>query len=162
MNNRREIPEQVPASKVIEILTQSLHKKSDELIDKIHEFLKEELEENVSSAEFVIFPEEYGYSANSIWMYLDGKDKRLGKDDPSLFAGKSFDFYSSFEQIPLIAESTYEEINYPHLITDIIHNWFKECWWKAGGWYYNVPVTIIGHDGWGHLEHSELTKKSNH
>ena len=101
---RKQLPKNIPLEKVEAILNSHVFKKHDELIDKLHGFMKTSLEPSVESANIQIFPEEYGFSDNSIWMYFDGKDSKIDKSDERLFAGRSLELYSDFSHIPLLSE----------------------------------------------------------
>jgi hypothetical protein len=154
----RHLPPNIPVEKIEGIYRQKLQKLSDSLIEKIHEFIKISPEESVESAEFQVFPDEYGEGESTIWMYFEGKDKKIDKNDQRLFAGRSLEMYSDFSSLPTLDIEAYEDLNFPNMIADLIIEWFAECWWKAGGWYYPVPVEIFGHEGFGSGEIIPLTK----
>lgn len=44
------------------------------------------------------------------------------------------------------------------LVANTIKAWLAECWWKAGGWSYPVPVKLWVHDGYGDGKPIELSE----
>ena len=154
----RHLPPNIPIDKVENIYLDELNKISDTLIGKINIFIKTVPQESVESAEFQVFPDEDCEGESSIWMYFDGKNKKIDRNDESLFAGKSVEFFTEFASLPTLDLDQYEELDYADMLVDLIVRWFAECWWKAGGWYYPVHVEILGHDGFGSVDKIELTE----
>ncbi len=154
----RHLPPNIPDKKIEEIYRQELEKLSDGLIDQLHEFIKIIPEYCVDSAEFLVFPDEYCQGDAYIQMYFKGKKKKIDKNDKRLLAGQSLEMYSNFKSLPTLNLNAYKNINFPDLLTDLIIEWFAECWWKAGGWYYPIPVEIFGGEGFGCGEIITLTK----
>ncbi len=155
----RHLPPNIPADKVRGIYEKELQLLSDTLIAQIHEFITRPLESDVAEAEFQIFPDEYCDQTSSVWMYFSGSNNRVDGKDDRLFAGRSLEFFSDFSSLPTLDIEDYEDFDYPNTLVALIQDWFSECWWKAGGWYYPVPVSISGHEGFGHREAAQLTQK---
>lgn len=154
----RHLPPNIPEKKIEEIYRQELEKLSDGLINQLHEFIKIIPEDSVEFAALQVFPDEYCEGNASIWMYFEGKNKKIDKNDKRLFAGKSLEIYSNFKSLPTLDLNAYKNINFPDMLTDLIVEWFAECWWKAGGWYYPIPVEIFGVEGFGCGDIITLTK----
>ncbi len=154
----RHLPPNIPIDIIKQIYRSELCIKTDELVEKIHEFIQIPLENNVDSAELQVFPDEQCEGESSICIYFDGKDKKIDRNDPKLFAGQSLELYSSFNELPTLDLEAYEELDFSTMLVDLIIQWCAECWWKAGGWYYPVSVDISGHDGYASIDRIALTK----
>jgi len=148
----RHLPPNIPSEKVAGIFRDSLEKMSDGLIEQIHGFIERPVANDVDAAEFQIFPDEYCDGASSIWMYFSGANNKVDSTDDRLFAGRSLEFLSDFSALPTLDLESYEDFDYTNSLLGLIQDWFSECWWKAGGWYYPVPVMIMGHEGFGNRE----------
>lgn len=155
----RRLPPNIPIEKVAGIYRGSLGTLSDALIEQIHEFITKPVEPDVAEAEFQIFPDEYCDQASSIWMYFSGKNNRINHMDDSLFPGRSLEFYSDFSSLPTLDLEAYQDYDYANTLVGLVQDWFSECWWKAGGWYYPVPVSIVGHEGFGNRDATLLAPK---
>jgi hypothetical protein len=57
-------------------------------VEQLRALLACPLEAEVSSAQVEVFLGENG-AAPDIWMYFDGRNKKVDRADPSLFAGRS-------------------------------------------------------------------------
>ena len=156
----RELPANIPIDKLRDIYRKSLAELSDSLIAKIHSFIKRPVDPNVKEAEFQVFPDEYCDQESSIWMYFSGTNNKVDNSDDSLFPGRSLEFYEDFRLLPTLDIDAYEDFDYTNTLVSLIIDWFAECWWKAGGWYYTIPVTLYGHEGFGNQEPIKLTNKN--
>ena len=45
------------------------------------------------------------------------------------------------------------------LLADTLQAWFAECWWKAGGWAWPIPLWLHVHDGFGDGRGIALTER---
>lgn len=155
----RQLPPKIPVGKLKGIYEKSLQQLSDTLIAQIHEFIMRPVESDVVEAEFQIFPDENCDQESSIWMYFSGANNRVDSNDDRLFAGRSLEFFSNFSSLPALDLEEYENFDYANTLVSLIQDWFSECWWKAGGWYYPIPVVIAGHEGFGNRDATQLTQK---
>jgi len=118
------------------------------LIDEIKLFLIEPISSDVTKATVEVFPDEYGDGYISIGLYLDSPN-----------GAKHIAFAEYVNDLPLIDVQSYEEeFSIPDLIVDCAKQWFSECWWKACGWDFMIPVELYGHDGFGDGNSIKLTK----
>jgi hypothetical protein len=102
----------------------------------------------VDEAHVEIFPGEDGASPD-VWMYWHGKNNKVDHADPSLFAGRSMHLELGLEILAEIDEQYFlhpEQFPGLELAVPILSRCVAECWWKAGGWRYPVPVTLAVHD----------------
>ena len=151
----------IPLEKLDALFLSELEEDSDSVIEIITDLIAKPLEEDVENAEFLVFaPQFIDEGSHSIHFYLDGKNKLVGSDKPGLYAGNSLRFYEDFNLSHFSEndEERFDKYNYPDKITDIIIRWFAECWWKAGGWSYLVPVTISSRTVFGSIGPLRLTK----
>ena len=154
----RSLPASVPKEKLPGIYRDRLDKLSDGLIDHLHQFIQKPLEPGVENARILVFPDEYGENISSIWMYFEGRNQKVDSEDDRLFAGRTLELFSDFSSLPDMDLAVYRELNFVDTLVDLIAAWFAECWWKAGGWYYPIPVEIIGKNGFGTCESIFLSK----
>jgi hypothetical protein len=96
----------------------------------------------VTSAEIQIFFQDEG-GAPDVWMYFDGKNKKVSRSDHSLYPGRAMSL-----DLGLDVLSELEPQN-THAAANIIKGWLAECWLSVGGQEYSVPVALSIHDGWG-------------
>lgn len=134
------------------------------LIAALRELFLRTVDEDVKSANVEIFLDEYG-AAPAIWIYFHGRNNRVDHMDQSLFAGRSLEL-----PLPLSALAEFDEQYFVSLgdgeaefsglaiAGNTVKQWFAECWWKAGGWLYHLPVTLAVHDGIGDGEVIQLTE----
>lgn len=103
---------------------------------------------DVDEAHVEIFLGEDGGSP-SVWMYWRGKNNKVDHVDPSLFAGRSMHLELGLEILAELDEQYFlDPDQFPglELVAPILSRWVAECWWKAGGWRYPVPVMLAVHD----------------
>jgi len=151
----------IPLEKLDALFLSELEEDSDSMIEIITDLIEKPLEKNVENAEFLVFvPQFVDEGSHSVQFYLDGKNKLVGSDKPGLYAGNSLRFYENFDLSNFSEndEERFDKYNYPDKIADIIMRWFAECWWKAGGWKYPVPVTIASRSVFGSIEPIRLTR----
>jgi len=106
--------------------------------------------EDVLSAEVVIFLDDSGYGAPAVRMSFAGKNTRVSKTDHSIHSGGGVEFEFDLSALENFDEQYYtSDFNGLGLAADVMRQWVAECWWKAGGWDYRIPVLLSVHDGWG-------------
>lgn len=136
-----------------------LEQKTKSAVDAIREVIGFHLPDEVLSAEVEVFLDDSGYGSPTIGIYFAGKNARVSKSDMSIFPGRSLRF-----EIDLKALSKFDEEYFTSdfdglgLAANVLRQWFAECWWKAGGWTYRIPVVLAVHDGWGNGELVSLTE----
>ena len=123
---------------------------SGSTIEKLKALLIRPLGAGVSSAEVEVFIGEYG-AAPDLWMYFDGRNKRVDRSDLSLFPGRSLSLELELDQLSEFDEQYFETELFPgnDLAANAVKAWFTKCWQQAGGGAYAVPVTLAVHDGFG-------------
>ncbi len=108
----------------------------------LRELLNRQVPPEVSSAELQIFFQDDG-GAPAVWMYFDGRDKRVSKSDTSIFPGRSMELDLGLDVLAdLEAKDT-------DVAAAAVKQWVADCWGMAGGNDYPIPVTLSVHDGWG-------------
>ncbi len=111
--------------------------------------LNRQVPPEVTSAELQVFFQDDG-GAPAVWMYFDGRHKRVSKTDLSIFPGRSMELDLGLDVLAdLEAKDT-------DVAADAVKQWVAECWSLAGGDDYPIPVTLCVHDGWGDGKHLKL------
>lgn len=130
------------------------------LIQRLTELFAQTITENVERAEVQIFLEQDGIAAPSFWIYYQGKNNRVDSSDLSIFPGRSLEIADYLPDFKLFDEqySTDDEFGGLDIMANLLKTWFAECWWKAGGWNYSIPVMLHVHDGYGDGEAIALSK----
>ncbi len=147
MSKQKNLPNGMSVDSISRAYNRALQRHSPQLIEEIKSFLARDIPEDVKEATVEVFPDEYGDGYASIGLYLAGKTY------------KNISFAEYANDLPSIdIESYSEEVNIPHLVVDLVKQWFAECWWKACGWDYSLPVELLGHDGFGDGDSIKLTK----
>lgn len=137
----------MPLDALNRVYLKELDRHSARLIGEIKDFLLIPISDDVTSATAEVFPDEYGDGYTSIGLYLAGKTT------------KHTPFAEYVNDLPLIDVESYEEdISIPDLVVDHVKQWFAECWWKACGWEYELPLEIYGHESFGNGNSIKLTK----
>lgn len=148
MSKRKILPNGIPVDALNQVYLKELERHSVQLIAEIKLFLTDEIDADVKEATVEVFPDEYGDGYTSIGLYLSGQ---ITKHVP---------FAEYVNDLPLIdVESYKEEVSIPDLVVNHVKQWFAECWWKACGWEYKIPVELYGHEGFGDGNSIKLTKK---
>ncbi|MEW5787278.1 MAG: hypothetical protein AB1899_05435 [Pseudomonadota bacterium] len=120
------------------------------------------IQDGVLGAEVKIFvSDEEEPDPPAVWIDYLGKDNKVDAADPTLHAGRSLELALGFQACEQFDRrfTTDEKFGGIHLMANALKAWFAECWWKAGGWTYPVPVTLQVHDGFGDGKPVTLTEK---
>lgn len=126
-----------------------LERVSQAAVELLRLHLARPVNPDVRQAELEIFLDEYG-GAPSAWIYYRGRNNKVDRTDQSLFAGSSLDLALPLNGLAEFDERYFRgEFRGLHLAALALKRWFSECWWKAGGRTYAVPVTLGVHDGFG-------------
>ena len=137
-----------------------LDRAAPRLIKSLRNLFTAPVSEAVAEAEVQIFLGDDGMEAPSAWIYYQGTNNKVDASDPNIFAGKSLELICLAEDVDDFDENYYsDEFRGAHLIGGIVKTWLAECWWKAGGWTYPVPVTVWVHDDFGDGNSIELSEK---
>jgi hypothetical protein len=121
---------------------------SKQAIAQVSTLLSIPIAPDVDEAHVEIFLGEDGGSPD-VWMYWRGKNNKVDHADPSLFAGRSMHLKLGLEILAELDEQYFRDPDqFPglELVVPILARWVAECWWKAGGWKYLVPVMLTVHD----------------
>lgn len=157
----RTISPNIPLENLDGLLDCAVRKHSDQIIEKLCNLMQQPLEASVEDVEFSAhIPFELAGGHPNIWFYLNGKNKLVGSNIPGYYAGNSWNFYTPTD-IPCFDGSNqvrFDDYGYPNAIADIILKWFAECWWKAGGWFYDVPAKINAAEDAGYVGFIQLTR----
>jgi Family of unknown function (DUF6389) len=125
----------------------------------IKEVLAKTVPDDVLAAQLEVFLDDSGYGAPAVWMYFSGKNTRISKTDESIFPGRALKFELDLGALADFDEEYFtSEFNGLGTAADVMRQWVAECWWKAGGWSYPLPVVLAIHDGWGSGELVSLTE----
>jgi hypothetical protein len=135
-----------------------LNRVSSSFIDSLRELFLVAVPESVSEAEVQIFLGDDGMEAPSAWIYYQGKNNKVDHSDTSIFPGKSMELSCFLDKMDDFDEEYYsEEFGGTFLIANATKEWLAECWWKAGGWSYSIPVKVWVHDDFGDGEPIDLS-----
>ncbi|PMN87342.1 hypothetical protein [Enterovibrio norvegicus] len=129
----------------------SLEKASPKFIEEMKSLFLLPVPDAVCEAEVQIFLGDDGMETPSAWLYFRGKNNKVDSSDPTIFPGKSSEILEGTYDVPSFDEEYYfnEDFGGVNLIADITKRWLAECWWKAGGWEYPIPVKVWVHDDFG-------------
>lgn len=116
---------------------------------------------DVERAEVKVFVGDDDPYTPSVWIYYSGKHNKVDNADQSLFAGRSLELALGLDQLEEFNERffTDEDFGGLDIIATTLTAWFAECWWKAGGWSYPLPVTLDVAEGYGDGSTVKLTER---
>lgn len=130
------------------------------VIQHLRETLRQPLEEGLRDGEIQLFLGEDGRDAAEAWLYLNGASNRVDASDPRLFPGKALDLALGLGHAPDFDEAYFADgFGGVDLLADTLQAWFAECWWKAGGWAWPIPLWLHVHDGFGDGRGIALTER---
>lgn len=137
-----------------------LERASSHLINQLRELLHRPVPNSVKEAEVQIFLGEDGLDLPSAWIYYRGENNKVDHTDPSIFPGRALELSVGLEEMDEFDEGYFTDENFGGLTlaANLVKNWFAECWWKAGGWSYSVPVLVWVHDGFGDGKSIQLSE----
>ena len=138
-----------------------LERASREFIDSLQRLFSLSVPSSVREAEVQIFlGEEVGLEVPSAWIYYQGENNRVDRSDQSIFPGRSMELSVNLEEMDEFDAEYFSSDAFPgtDLVANTIKAWLAECWWKAGGWSYPVPVKLWVHDGYGDGKPIELSE----
>lgn len=138
-----------------------LEKASKHLINELRALFTLPVPDTVLSAEVQIFFGEDGLETPSAWIYYSGDNNKVDNNDPTIFAGRAMELSVGLEKMDAFHEDYFldEDFDGLAIAANTTQAWFAECWWKAGGWSYAVPVVAWVHDGFGDGNGIELSEK---
>lgn len=138
-----------------------LDKASAKLIEGLRALLARPLPPTVTSAEVEIFLGEGGRGLPHAGIHFDGVNKKIDHSDPSIYPGQGLEIPLGLDTVPDFDDRYFEGEEFPgvDLQANAIKAWFAECWWKAGGWSYPLPVVVEVHDQYGDAERIILTER---
>lgn len=130
------------------------------VIQRLRELLRQPLEDGLRDGEIQLFLGEDGRDAAEAWLYLSGASNRVDASDPRLFPGKALDLALGLGHAPDFDEAYFADgFGGVDLLADTLKAWFAECWWKAGGWAWPIPLWLHVHDGFGDGRGIPLTER---
>ncbi|ARP52885.1 hypothetical protein ALFP_0998 [Alcaligenes faecalis] len=117
--------------------------------------------DSVADAEVQIFFGDDGLETPSAWIYYRGDNNKVDSNDPSIFPGRAMELSIGLDRMNAFHEDYFldEAFDGLSIAANTTKAWFAECWWKAGGWSYAVPVTVWVHDGFGDAAGIELSER---
>lgn len=120
-------------------------------IAALRALLARPLEPGVTSADVQVFAPEDDPHEPSAWIYYQGPDNKVDAGDDTLHAGRSLELPLGFGEMEAFDERFFTDDAFGGLdiAARALTAWLAECWWKAGGWSYPLPVTLSLHDGHG-------------
>lgn len=124
-----------------------LERVSAEAIEAFRDLLARDVPQDVDEASVVIFIEDHAGTPNA-WMYFTAEHNRVDPKDESIFPGRSMELKLGLQSLSRIDERYFDPDQFPgiELALPLLRGWLSECWWKAGGWDYPVPVLLSLHD----------------
>ena len=136
-----------------------LNRQEKAAVAEVRRVLALTLPDDVLSAEVVVFLDDSGYGAPAVRMNFAGNNTRISKAYPSIHPGGGLRFGFDLSGLADFDEEYFTaDFNGLGLAADVMRQWVAECWWKAGGWGYKVPVVLSVHDGWGNGELVSLSE----
>lgn len=122
---------------------------------RIRNLLNEPTPIAIRSAEVQVFVDTENYGTPSLWLYFVGDNVKTSQASREVQLG--------LEELEEVDEQYFTNFAFggPHLMADALKTWFAECWWKAGGWDYGVPVDVDVHDGYGDGHKIHLSEASS-
>jgi len=137
-----------------------LERASDATIARLRALFVETVPPEVLAAEVEIFLNEDGAEGVDVWIYFGGENNRVDNANPAIFPGRSLALALPLDAMGGFSEK-YFDGDFPgaDLAAEATQAWFAECWWKAGGWSYPLPVDIGVHDGFGGGKTVRLTER---
>lgn len=129
-----------------------LDRAAPHLIAELRALIARPVPATVRQAEVQIFMSEDGEAAPAAWIYFTGPDNRVDRSDKaSIFAGQSLEIACGLDGMDQFDARYFTDDDYGglHLSANAAKAWFAECWWKAGGWTYPVPASVLVHDDRG-------------
>lgn len=89
------------------------------------------------------------------WRQQPGRRQR-----PAPVPGKALDLALGLGHAPDFDEAYFADgFGGVDLLADTLQAWFAECWWKAGGWAWPIPLWLHVHDGFGDGRGIALTER---
>lgn len=140
-----------------------LDEASPKLIAELRALFAAALPATITSAEVQIFLGQDGRDDPCAYIYFDGANKKVDRSDTSIFPGRTLEIQLGLGMTPEFDDRYFEDDEFPgiDLQANSIKTWFAECWWKAGGWAYPLPVNLVVHDDFGDGELMILTDRYN-
>jgi hypothetical protein len=127
-----------------------LDRQTKSAVRTIREVLGKTVSDEVPSAQVEVFLDDSGCDAPAAWMHFSGKNARIRETDESIFPGRALKFELDLAALSDFDEEYFtSEFNGLGTAADVMRQWLAECWWKADGWSYPLPVVLAIHDGWG-------------
>jgi len=128
-----------------------LDKTAPRFITEIRALLSLAVPATVKDAEVQIFMGDDGLDSPSTWIYFTGENNKVDNSDLSVFPGRSKEIPCGLENMEEFEESYFTDEGFDGLTlaANALKAWVAECWWKAGGWSYPIPVSVVVHDGFG-------------
>ncbi|MGZ9570030.1 hypothetical protein ACVTTK_11745 [Alcaligenes nematophilus] len=138
-----------------------LERASKHFIAELRTLFALSVPDSVADAEVQIFFGEDGLETPSAWIYYRGDNNKVDSNDPSIFPGRAMELSLGLGKMDAFHEDYFLDGEFDGLsiAANTIQAWFAECWWKAGGWSYAVPVAAWVHDGFGDGAGIELSER---
>lgn len=106
---------------------------------------------DVKTAEVEIFVGDDDPYLPSVWIYYQGDGNKVDPKDTSIHPGFSTELALGLETLDDFDDRFFTDEKFGGLdvVANALQAWLAECWWKAGGWNYPIPVVGHVHDGFG-------------
>jgi len=124
---------------------------SARLIEELRQLFGRTVPSTVRASEVQIFFGDDGLNKPAVWIYYRGDNNKVDHSDPAIFPGRSMQLSTGLECMDDFDESYFNDslFNGLYIAANSVKLWFAECWWKAGGWAYPIPVKLKVHDDFG-------------
>ncbi len=127
-----------------------LNLKEVKLAEKLHSIFQMKLHPDITEAETQLFLDDESGITASFWIYFDGKNKKIDKNDKSLFPGRSMEIINlDFSVVCNDLFDSADKFDDLDLQANLLKNWFAECWKNQIGEQYQIPFEIAVHDDFG-------------
>ncbi len=148
---RKKLGNKLDESQLKSIFSAHLDAKSEKQIDLLHQYIEEIKlsEKNQKSIKITEFDESY---LITIYGYPYECDKCIDiefasySDLPSIF-NMEFGQLILMDELPDIDVSFYlqeRNISVDGILCNALLRWFEDCWIKAGGWFFPLPIKLSG------------------
>jgi hypothetical protein len=128
-----------------------LDRASHHFINELRQLFHQPVPTTVTNVNIEIFLSEDDESKPDARIYYNGKNSKVDDKDPAIFPGYGIHLSLGLEQMEDFDRRYFQDDIFDgrNLIADTVKAWLAECWWKAGGWAYPVPVHLQVHDDFG-------------
>lgn len=146
MKKRRKLPANLSEGTLTDVFEKHIACNADHVVDRIHDHLAAFFQPPEKSEEIDAAVKGGATSSDFICLgpdqYSDGPQIRYACETLSL-GGRNY--LEGIHPLPEVDCAAYkqQDIDPDSILEWILFHWFPECWFKAGGWYFERPVVLV-------------------